>query len=132
MLVPQPGRPCVLPTAEAVLYRSSRARIRWVARSRSGTSGRLGVMSDFPSFREFMKQLILPMQADHPEDTRLDGQPSGGNREVVARFSHGGRRWKVHADTHYRQLLVAYEALRDGEVRDPFVEGPTRHGISLD
>jgi hypothetical protein len=87
---------------------------------------------EYSSFRAFMEQLIVPMQASNPHDKRLDGQPSGGNREVVGYFWHDGRRWKVHADTHYRQLLIAYEALKSGQVQDPFVEHPTVRGTSLD
>lgn len=89
-------------------------------------------MTDYPSFHAFMEQLILPMQSDHPEDKRLDGQPSGGNREVVGTFAHGGRRWKVHADTRYRPLVIAYEALKTGELMDPFVEARTQRGKSLE
>lgn len=89
-------------------------------------------MYDYPSFREFVEQVILPMQAANAQDKRLDGQPSGGNRDVVGRFWHRGRRWKVHADTHYRQLVAAYEAIRTGEMGDPFVEQPTKHGRCLD
>lgn len=89
-------------------------------------------MSDYPSFRAFVEQLVLPMQASRPQDKRLDGQPSGGNRDVVATFWHLGRRWKVHADTHFRPLLIAYEALDRGELTDPFTEQPTRSGTCLD
>lgn len=89
-------------------------------------------VSDYQSFREFVEQIILPMQAANPGDARLDGQPSGGNRAVVGTFWHQGRRWKVHADTHYHQLLVAYQALRSGELLDPFVEQATARGKCLE
>jgi len=89
-------------------------------------------MRDTPSFREFVEQIVLPMQAESPDDKRLDGQPTGGNREVVGIFWHGGRRWRVHADTHYRQLLIAYDAVRTGELEDPFIEQPTARGTCLD
>ena len=61
---------------------------------------------------------------------RLDGQHTGGNRAVAGEFRHLGKRWKVHSDTHYEPLLVAYEAATAGN--DPFVEAPTRSGLSLD
>jgi hypothetical protein len=89
-------------------------------------------VAEYATFREFVEHLVLPMREAHPDHKRLDGQPSGGNRTVAGTFWHRGRRWKVHADTHYRQLLIAYEALRSGEVPDPFVEKATKNGISLD
>lgn len=87
---------------------------------------------DYTSFRALMDQLIIPMRAANPHDKRLDGQPTGGNLEVTGYFWHLGRRWKVHADTHYLQLLVAYKALEAGEVTDPFVERSRKRGTSLD
>ena len=89
-------------------------------------------MADYPSFRAFVEQMILPMQSAHPDDIRLDGQPTGGNREVVGTFWHAGRQWKVHADTHYRPVLIAYGALQAGELSDPFIERPTKSGACLD
>lgn len=89
-------------------------------------------MTEYGSFRAFVEDFVLPMQQAHPEDKRLDGQPSGGNLNVAGIFWHKARRWKVHADTHYRPLLVAYEALRSREFADPFVETPTQRGTCLD
>lgn len=39
---------------------------------------------------------------------RLDGQDDVGNSEVAGRFFLAGRQWKVHSDTHFEPLLVAY------------------------
>jgi hypothetical protein len=85
----------------------------------------------FGSFKEFVEQVIMPMHALNPADERLDGQPSGGNREVVGTFFHAGRPWKVHADTHYDRLLLAFDALGRG-AEDPFIQQRTPRGNSLD
>jgi hypothetical protein len=50
----------------------------------------------------------------------LDGEPSGGNRNVVGRFRHVSRVWKVHGDTRFEPVLRAYEAITTGSVQDPF------------
>jgi len=50
---------------------------------------------------------------------RLDGELSGGNRTVVGVFRGDGRDWKVHEDSHYEPLLIAYEAARAGDGRVP-------------
>lgn len=89
-------------------------------------------MTDYPTYRVFVEQVILPMRSANPTDKRLDGQPTGGNRDVVGRFKHQRRLWKVHADTHYEPLLLAYEALVTGETSDPFVATPTSRGYRLD
>jgi hypothetical protein len=83
------------------------------------------------SFRGFIEEVALPMRAANPSHRRLDGQVAGGNREVVGRFRHRDRVWKVHADTHYEPLLIAYEAVKTG-TDDPFIEEPTRRGRCLD
>ena len=88
-------------------------------------------MSVHQSFRSFMEAVVLPMRGANPSHRRLDGQVAGGNREVVGIFRYGGRVWKVHADTHYEPLLIAYNALTSG-TDDPFVEESTRRGLCLD
>ena len=82
------------------------------------------------SFTSFVEAVVLPGRAQNPGHRRLDGQQSGGNRTVAGEFTHRGKNWKVHADTHYEPLLVAYEAAKAGA--EPFVEVPTRAGNSLD
>jgi len=82
------------------------------------------------SFVDFVETVVLPARAANPMHRRLDGQRTGGNWAVFGEFRHRGRRWKVHADTHYEPLLVAYEAAKAGA--DPFVEVPTQSGLSLD
>lgn len=85
-------------------------------------------MTIHQSFQSFMEQEVLPARAANPGHRRLDGEIAGGNRSVFGVFRHAGRQWKVHADTHYEPLLLAYKALRTGEVGDPFVAEPTRSG----
>jgi hypothetical protein len=78
-----------------------------------------------------MTALILPRRIAHPTDLRLDGEHTGGNREVVGRFRHHCKVWKVHADTHYEPLIVAHEAMKKHHSLDPFTEKPTANGTSL-
>ena len=85
----------------------------------------------FASFKEFVEQVVHPLHSANPSDERLDGQPTGGNREVVGTFFHAGRPWKAHADTHFERVLLAYDALAAGVV-DPFIEQLTPRGNSLD
>jgi hypothetical protein len=91
---------------------------------------KLSARPAFELFAQFVEDLVLPLQAAHPDYERLDGQPTGGNRTIVATFWHDGRQWKVHADTHVDRLLTAYEAMTLGT--DPFVHQATPRGNSLD
>jgi hypothetical protein len=88
-------------------------------------------MPPYPSFGAFMEEIVLPLRAAYPSYERLDGQPTGGNRDSAGEFTHAGRMWRVHADTHLDRLMAAYEALTRG-TSDPFVEQPTPRGNSLD
>jgi hypothetical protein len=54
-----------------------------------------------------------------------------GNRTVAGVFRGDGREWKVHEDSHYEPLLIAYEAAKAGDPW-PFVEAPTKTGTALD
>jgi len=85
----------------------------------------------FGSFKEFVEEVVLPRHASNPLDIRLDGQPTGGNRDVAGIFWHAGRQWKVHSDIHYDRLLVACKAIEAG-VGDPFIEQSAPRGNSLD
>lgn len=68
------------------------------------------------SFTEFVERVALPRLLENPSALRLDGEVTGGNREVAGRFFFGGRQWKVHSDTHFEPLLLAYwHARRFGE-----------------
>jgi hypothetical protein len=83
------------------------------------------------SFAEFMAHVVLPARSANPTHERLDGQPTGGNRTTFGSFWHRGRRWAVHADTHYYRLLEAWNAYQRG-VTDPFDVVQTPHGEALD
>lgn len=82
------------------------------------------------TFVDFVESKLLPHRDAHPDWIRLDGAQTGGNWEVFGRFERAGARWKVHADSHFEPLLIAYEAARSGV--DPFVEAPTTRGLRLD
>lgn len=86
----------------------------------------------YPSFEAFYESVIEPLRAANPDHRRLDGQQSGGNYDVVGRLRYQGRRWKIHADTHYEPLDIAYQALTGSPPRDPFVTAPTKTGVRLD
>jgi hypothetical protein len=78
----------------------------------------------------FVEEVVLPRRAAHAADRRLDGWTSGGNFAVAGVFEYAGRQWKVHEDSHYEPILIAYTAMRGGD-EVPFVEEPTKRGISL-
>lgn len=68
------------------------------------------------TFTEFVERVALPRLLENPRALRLDGRDTGGNREVAGRFYFGSRQWKVHSDTHFEPLLLAYwHARRFGE-----------------
>lgn len=80
------------------------------------------------SFAAFMEHVVLPRQAADPAQTRLDGRTSGGNREPAGFFFHQGRLWRVHADSHFEPLILAYRALTNKPAEDPFVARKTGSG----
>lgn len=83
-------------------------------------------MTVFLSFGQWVEAEVLARR----EQKRLDGATTGGNRTVAGRFRHGGKAWKVHADTHLEPLLLAYEAQQAGA--DPFKVGRSRTGLTLE
>lgn len=83
-------------------------------------------MTNNQSFVEFMKQVVIPAKKANPNDKRLDGQISGGNRTIFGCFQYCGRTWKVHSDTRYEPLMLAYDEAVNGG--DPFVEDTTEGG----
>lgn len=84
---------------------------------------------EYDDFVSFMTDVVLPRQLSNPSDIRLDGQLTGGNREVAGTFWHNRRLWKVHSDTHYEPLLIALYAAEEGD--DPFIEEGTDRGECL-
>ena len=85
----------------------------------------------YDGFLELMESALLADRAANPTHVRLDGAQTGGNWEVAGRFRHHGKVWKVHADTHYEPLMIAYNAVKKNNSFDPFVEQPTQHGKCL-
>jgi hypothetical protein len=79
-----------------------------------------------PSLIAFVESVVLPAKAANPTHHRLDGRAGGGNRTVFGRFRHDGRIWKVHADTWFEPLLIAFEAAQ--RVEDPFIQRSTASG----
>jgi hypothetical protein len=76
-----------------------------------------------------MELVVLPRKRANPAHRRLDGNSSGGNRQIAGMFRHQGKIWKVHADTHYEPLLLAYDFVVEKKIDDPFLENNTRIGL---
>jgi len=72
------------------------------------------------SFRDWVVADVLPLREKNPKWHRLDGEPGGGNRNVVGKFRHANRVWVVHGDTRFDPIVRAYEAMNSGTVEDPF------------
>jgi hypothetical protein len=85
----------------------------------------------YNDFTQLMDTVLLPQRSKNPTHIRLDGKDSGGNREVAGRFLHQGNVWKIHSDTHYEPLIIAYEAITKDAAFDPFLEQPTTNGNCL-
>lgn len=85
----------------------------------------------YQSYVAFVEHVVLPRRSRNPHHIRLDGETSGGNTVVAGVFRHDGREWKVHEDSHYEPLLIAYEAMKGGDP-SPFVEQQTKRGTALD
>ena len=66
--------------------------------------------------------MVLPA-IENSDDIRPDGKQNGSNGKIFGKFEHCGKIWKVHYDTRYLPLELAYAAI-DNE--DPFVIGFTR------
>jgi hypothetical protein len=83
------------------------------------------------SFIDFMEKVVLPRKSANPTHLRLDGWTGGGNFDVAGRFRHRGKVWKVHADTRYEPLVIAYNSIKDSMALDPFTEESTKNGTCL-
>ncbi len=83
-------------------------------------------MNTYKSFLILYEEVILPLHKKHPDWIRLDGLIKGGNREVFATFRYQFKTWKIHADTHFSQLIAAYE-LETGREK-PFTASKTLKG----
>lgn len=85
----------------------------------------------YGSFESFIEAVVLPKKDANPLHIRLDGNTSGGNREIAGVFRHQNKVWKVHADTHYEPLLLAYNSVKKGETNNPFSEEVTKNGTGI-
>jgi hypothetical protein len=86
-------------------------------------------MKCFDNFEQLMVNEIIPFQNKNSSWIRLDGQNSGGNRDVFACFYHNSKKWKIHSDTHFDELFKAYKDIIAGI--DPFIETSTRRSNNL-
>lgn len=84
----------------------------------------------FESYAQFVENVVLPRKEANPSHRRLDGSPTGGNWAVAGVFRYEKREWKVHEDSHYEPLLIAYDAWKTGD-KSPFVEEQTKRGTCL-
>lgn len=87
------------------------------------------IAEEYPTFAAFVERVVLPGSEANLDYKRLDGWPSGGNLEVAGRFWRDGMRWKVHSDTHFEPMLMAYGYEQEGQ--EPFEHGETKNGRSL-
>jgi len=87
------------------------------------------ILSSFPTF---MQRVALPMHLANPGHRRLDGNETKGNWDVAGRFRWKGRIWKVHMDSHFESLLLAYYAYQHVLQEDAFVEADMQNGVRLD
>ena len=62
------------------------------------------------SYPAFIRAVVMPMHLAAPDDVQLDGRAAGGNRDVAGRFRFRSEVWRVHMDSRYEPLLLAYYA----------------------
>ena len=86
----------------------------------------------FADFGEMMRQAVLPMHLAAPGNVRLDSPRTDGNWDVLCRFRWRDRVWKVHMDSHYEPLLLAYYGWHCVAKDEVFVEAPMKNGVRLD
>lgn len=80
----------------------------------------------YTSFSDLIQNCVLPLQRKHSEWIRLDGNVSGGNRNVFATFRYKFKDWKIHSDTTFEALLTAWKLESEG--KSPFVLDKTPKG----
>lgn len=84
-------------------------------------------MKIYESFNEYVELFVIPGKKENPDEKRLDGWDHGGNLEILGIFQHQNKIWKVHGDTRYEPILLAYEVMRNKSV-DPFIQKETTTG----
>lgn len=80
----------------------------------------------YQSFEELMENNIIPLHKNNSDWIRLDGRLEGGNRKIYALFMYESILWKIHSDTRFEPLEIAYEKFKDK--KDPFNKNQTRGG----
>ena len=77
-------------------------------------------MKIYNSFEELFKAKLITLINRHPDWIRLDGEISGGNREIFGKFKYKNKIWKINSDSHIEKLSIAYTKFLRGE--EPFIE----------
>jgi len=77
-------------------------------------------MKYFNNFTELMEQKVVPIY----HYLRLDGNSKGGNRKIFACFYYKSSVWKIHSDTHIRELKKALTDIQQNN--DPFIIAKTQ------
>jgi hypothetical protein len=88
----------------------------------------------YENFVAFVEAEVLPRLLQNPQHARLDGwTESKGNWTVIALFRHDGHVWRVHADSHYEPLILAYYGVKFRHESPTFVRTETdKDGVRLD
>jgi hypothetical protein len=84
-------------------------------------------MKIYDNFKEYIELFVKPRKSENPDHFRLDGWKSGSNLEIAGVFRHQNKVWKVHGDTRYEPLLLAYDVMTK-RLEDPFIEQITITG----
>lgn len=86
----------------------------------------------YESFLELMEQVIVPRFEADPNSTRIGSKALGGGpRMPSCYFVYRGRTWRVHGDSAYQPLMIAYKAMKSGALPYPFVEKTKSRGSGL-
>lgn len=77
------------------------------------------MINEYASFGDFVDSAV----ANIADRERLDGG-TGPNGRTFARFWHGGRCWRINADSRVAPLI------RAAQVSQPFIEAKTKAGTN--
>jgi hypothetical protein len=86
----------------------------------------------YTDFGAMMRQVVIPMHMAEPSHARLDSPRTDGNWDVLCRFQWKARVWKVHMDSHFEPLMLAYYGWQYSLGDDVFVESAIETGVRLD
>ena len=65
----------------------------------------------YDTFEAFIRDRVRPLQLQHPDWKRLDGESTGGKIAPFAWFRLWNKTWRVNSDTWFQPLILADEAL---------------------